>query len=238
MKHKMEATCKLARETLQYVASKIAPGVTTEALDDAAYKFITERGATPSPLGYRGYPRSICTSVNDVACHGIPKDSPLYSGDIINVDVTTYLEGYHGDTSATFAVGQISRMKQELIRIARKAMEVGIAEVRANAPIGNIGAAIDRYVQSEGAVVVDAYGGHGIGTEFHSYPTIPHVGTRGAGDRLREGMFITIEPIVKFGTPEVYVLDDGWTVLSTDGAPSAQFEHTLLVTKTSAQILT
>jgi methionyl aminopeptidase len=237
----MRAACKLAAETLTAVGPMLRPGITTDDINTFVHQHTIERGAWPSPLNYKGFPKSVCTSVNEVVCHGIPGKRVLRDGDIINVDVTSYLpkvNGFHGDTSATFFVGQPSKEARHVVEVSRRSLELGIAEVRAGARIGDIGAAIQEYAEGQGCSVVQDYVGHGIGREFHMAPQVPHYGKRGNGKRLKAGMIFTIEPMVNLGDFRCEVLDDDWTVITADGSLSAQFEHTVLVTETGCEILT
>jgi len=228
----------LAAATLAHVAPHVRAGVTTLALNDLCHKFIVGHGAKPAPLNYRGFPKSICTSVNEVVCHGIPNGQTLKGGDIVNVDVTTIVKGWHGDTSVTFYVGEPSTEARHVVEVARRSLAIGIAEVRPGARLGDVGAAIQEYAESQGCGVVRDFVGHGIGREFHEAPHVPHYGKRGSGTRLRPGMTFTIEPMVNLGTFEVDVLADAWTVVTRDRRLSAQFEHTLLVTEAGYEILT
>jgi methionyl aminopeptidase len=196
------------------------------------------RGAWPAPLNYHGFPKSVCTSVNHVVCHGIPGKEVLKNGDIINVDVTTIYEGFYGDTSATFFVGDVSDEARKVTEVSRKSLELAIAEVREGARLGDIGAAIQEYAEGEGCSVVRAFVGHGIGRQFHEPPQVSHVGKRGTGNRLKAGMVFTIEPMINLGSYEVEVLADKWTAVTIDGSLSAQFEHTIVVTKTGCEVLT
>ena len=227
-----------AAATLAHVAPFVRAGVATIELNDICHKFIVSHGAVPAPLHYRGFPKSVCTSVNHVVCHGIPNGETLRDGDIVNVDVTTIVKGWHGDTSVTFYVGEASDEARHVVEVARKCLALGIAEVRPNARLGDIGAAVQEFAESQGCGVVRDFVGHGIGREFHEAPHVAHVGRRGSGTRLREGMTFTIEPMINLGTWEVDVLDDGWTVVTRDHRLSAQFEHTVLVTSTGAEVLT
>ena len=228
-----------AAATLAHVGARIAPGVTGADIDAWVREHTRALGGTPSQLGFHGFPASVCVSKNDVVCHGIPHaDLVLADGDIVNVDVTTCLDGHHGDTSATFVVGDASTETLELVRVARAARDAGIAVVREGARLGDIGAAITEVARAAGFSVVREYGGHGIGTEMHLPPHVAHVGARGAGPKLRAGMAITIEPMINAGRPEVCVRDDGWTVVTADGSLSAQFEHTIVVTRGGCEITT
>ena len=198
------------------------------------HEYIVSRDAYPSPLDYKGFPKSVCTSVNDCVCHGIPGDQVLKDGDIMNVDVTTYLpkeHGYHGDTSVTFYVGEPSEEAIHVVETARRCLELGIAEVKHGNRIGDIGAAIQEYAEGKGCSVVRDYVGHGVGREFHMPPQIPHFGRRGKDKRMKAGMVFTIEPMINVGGYQTEVMDDEWTVLTMDRSLSAQFEHTVLVTR-------
>lgn len=237
----MRAACRLAAETLVAVGPIIRPGITTDDINAFVHQYTIERDAWPSPLNYKGFPKSVCTSVNEVVCHGIPGKRVLCEGDIVNVDVTSYLpkvNGFHGDTSATFFVGRPSAEARHVVEVSRRSLELGIAEVRAGARIGDIGAAIQEYAEGQGCSVVRDYVGHGIGREFHMAPQVPHYGRRGNGKRMKAGMVFTIEPMVNVGDFRCEVLDDDWTVITADGSLSAQFEHTVLVTETGCEVLT
>lgn len=236
---KMRAAGRLAAELLQHLGRMLKPGLTTEDLNVEAERWTKERGAVSAPLGYHGFPKSICTSVNEVVCHGIPsKDHVLKDGDIINIDVTPILDGYHGDTSATFFVGEPTPEVRDLVETTRECLRVGIEQVKPGGRIGDIGAAIQELAEGKGYSVVRDFVGHGIGRIFHTAPQVPHYGKRGKGRRFEPGMVFTIEPMINIGTWEVEVLDDGWTALTLDGKLSAQFEHTLAVTDTGYDILT
>ena len=228
-----------AAATLAHVGARIAAGVTGADIDAWVRDHTRALGGTPSQLGFEGFPSAVCVSKNEVVCHGIPTARVvLEDGDIVNVDVTTLLDGHHGDTSATFVVGTIRREALELVRVARAARDAGIAVVRDGARLGDVGAAIVEVARAAGFSVVREYGGHGIGTKMHLPPHVPHVGVRGAGPKLRAGMAITIEPMINAGRPDVRVLADGWTVVTSDGSLSAQFEHTIIVTKDGCEITT
>jgi methionyl aminopeptidase len=234
----LRRACRLAAETLLEVGPIIRAGITTDDINRFVHEDTLRRGARPAPLNYHGFPKSVCTSINEVVCHGIPGSQRLKDGDIINVDVTSIYEGFHGDTSATFYVGRPSKDAMRVTEIARRSLELGIAQVRDGARLGDIGAAIQEYAEGEGCSVVRAFVGHGIGRRFHEPPQVSHVGTRGSGLRLKAGMCFTIEPMINAGGYEVDVMDDGWTVLTRDRSLSAQFEHTLVVTKTGCEVLT
>jgi methionyl aminopeptidase len=235
----MRTVCRLAAETLLLVGEKIRPGMSTEQIDRIVHEDTVRQGARPAPLNYKGFPKSVCTSINDVVCHGIPDGTVLRNGDIVNVDVTHVYEGLHGDTSATFYVGTPSPEARHVVEVARRSLDLGIAQVKDGARLGDIGAAIQEYVEGEGCSVVRDFVGHGIGRKFHDAPQVKHYGKRGTGDRVRSGMTFTIEPMVNVGGWEVEVdPNDKWTVRTADGGLSAQFEHTVLVTRDGCEILT
>lgn len=228
-----------AAETLALIGTRLAPGVTTAQIDVWVREHTKALGGKPSQLGYEGFPHAVCTSRNEVVCHGMPSSSVvLVDGDIINVDVTTLLDGYHGDTSATFVIGQASAEALHVTDVARRCRDAGIAVVRDGVRLGDVGAAIDELARKEGCSSVRDFGGHGIGRRMHMDPHVPHWGKRGEGVRLRAGMGITIEPMVNLGRPEVRILGDGWTVVTADGSLSAQWEHTVIVTREGAEIMT
>jgi methionyl aminopeptidase len=226
---------------LEMVSEHIRPGITTEAIDRLVDAFIRDHGAYPSPLNYGGFPKSVCTSINEVVCHGIPEERELKDGDIINVDVTCTLpaeNGFFGDTSVTFYVGEPSPTAIHVTEVARQALEIGIAAVRPGARVGDIGHAIQTFVESKGCSVVRDFCGHGIGKEFHTAPTVPHYGRPGTGPLIKRGMTFTIEPMVNIGSWETVVLADKWTAITKDRSLSAQFEHTLLATRSGVEVLT
>ncbi|MDM9383178.1 type I methionyl aminopeptidase [Chlorogloeopsis sp. ULAP01] len=236
---KMRKAGRLAAELLNYLEPMVKPGVSTLELNDEAERWTQAHGAKSAPLGYKGYPKSICTSINEVVCHGIPNAKQiLKDGDIINIDVTLIVDGYHGDTSKTFFVGTPSPVAKKLVEVTEECRRRGIAEVQPGARIGDIGAAIQEYAEAQGFSVVRDFVGHGISNIFHTAPDIPHYGTRGKGRVLRPGMVFTIEPMINEGTWEVEVLDDGWTAVTHDRKLSAQFEHTIAVTDDGVEILT
>ncbi len=234
----MRKVGRMAAQTLEAVGTMIRPGLTTEEINTFVSEHTRELGATPAPLNYHGFPKSVCTSRNDVVCHGIPGREILQDGDIVNVDVTHLFDGFHGDTSATFYVGTPSEAAKKVTETARRCLQLGIAEVRAGARLGDIGAAIQEFAEGLGCGVVTDFVGHGIGRKFHEDPKVSHVGVRGRGERLRAGMTFTIEPMINLGSPDVEVLEDDWTAVTADGSLSAQFEHTLLVTDTGSEVLT
>ena len=236
---KMRVAGRLAAQVLEMIGPHVRPGVTTERLDRICHEYIVgEQRAIPAPLDYNGFPRSICTSVNHVVCHGIPGTKVLKSGDIVNIDITVIKDGFHGDTSAMFLVGEASVLAQRLMRVTREALFIGINMVRPGVRLGDLGAAIQTYVEREGFSVVREYCGHGIGRVFHEDPQVLHYGTPGTGLVLEPGMCFTIEPMVNAGKRHVKLLPDGWTVVTKDHSLSAQWEHTLLVTETGHEILT
>jgi methionyl aminopeptidase len=240
----MRTVGRLAADTLSLVGDFLRPGITTNDINDFVHEDTLKKGARPAPLKYRSggsgppFPKSVCTSVNEVVCHGIPSSRVLRDGDIINVDVTHIYNGFHGDTSATFYVGTPSADAKRVTEVARRCLELGIAEVRPGGRLGDIGAAIQEFAEAQGCSVVEDFVGHGIGRKFHDEPKVPHYGERGKGVRLKPGMTFTIEPMVNLGTWEIRMLDDEWTAVTADGKLSAQFEHTVLVTPTGVEILT
>ena len=236
----MQESCLLAAACLRMASSHVRPGITTEKLNALCHEYILDHGAIPAPLNYNGFPKSICTSINHVVCHGIPNDKEvLRDGDIINVDVTTILHGFHGDTSRTFYVGDsIADEARHVTEVARESLDLGIAVVRPGARIREIGAAIEDYAHAQNCSVVRDYCGHGIGRVFHTDPQIAHYRSRGPNPRMRVGMTFTIEPMINIGTWRTRLLSDGWTVETLDRELSAQFEHTLLVTETGVDIMT
>jgi methionyl aminopeptidase len=230
--------CHAAARVLRVAGEAVAVGITTDALDEIAHAEIVRLGGYPSPLNYRGFPKSICTSVNEVICHGIPDSRPLEDGDIVNLDVTVYLDGMHGDCSATFLVGDVDEGGQRLVRVARECLERGISAVQPGRPVSDIGKAIEAHASRHGYGVVRSYCGHGIGEGFHTALQIPHHFDRSARRLMQEGMTFTIEPMITEGTWEDLLWDDGWTAVTADGKRTAQFEHTIVVTASGAEILT
>lgn len=236
---RMRRAGRAAAETLAFVGARLRPGITTADIDRWVREDSARRGGQPSQLGYQGFPAAVCTSRNHVVCHGIPSERELLAdGDIINVDVTTNVDGYHGDTSRTFVIGNASPQATRLVEVARRCRDAGIAVIRDGARLGDIGAAIMELAAREGVSVVTVVGGHGIGRHMHLDPHVPHTGRRGMGLRLKAGMAITVEPMVNLGRPEVIFLDDGWTVVTADGSLSAQWEHTVIVTRDGCEITT
>jgi len=235
---RMRVAGHLAAQVLQEVGRNIAPGITTDALDAIAHEFICDHGAYPSPLDYKGFPKSICTSINEVICHGIPDSTVLQEGDICNVDVTVFIGGVHGDTNATFPVGEVSQEAALLIERTREATNRAIKAVAPGRPINVIGRVIESYAKRFGYAVIRDFTGHGIGTSFHSGLVIPHYDDPRADIVIVPGMTFTIEPMLALGTYDYEIWDDGWTVVTADRKLTAQFEHTLLVTDDGAEVLT
>ncbi len=236
---KMRVAGRLAAEVLEMIEPHVQPGVTTDELDRLCHDYIVnEQQAVPAPLNYHGFPRSICTSVNHQVCHGIPGEKVLKNGDIVNVDITVIKDGYHGDTSVMFCVGEASVLAKRLVRVARECLLIGIGLVRPGVRLGDIGHAIQTHAEKERFSVVREYCGHGIGQSFHEEPQVLHYGTAGTGLMLQPGMTFTIEPMINAGKRQVKLLPDGWTVVTKDRSLSAQWEHTVLVTDTGCEILT
>ena len=234
----MRRAGRLAAETLDMVTEHVRPGVTTDRLDRLCHDFILAHGAVPAPLHYRGYPRSICTSINHVVCHGIPGERRLEPGDVLNIDVTVVLDGWHGDSSRMYCAGPPSTRASRLIDITYEAMMRGVAAVRPGATLGDVGHAIQVFVESNRCSVVRDFCGHGIGRKFHEAPNVLHFGKPGEGPLLRPGMFFTVEPMVNAGRAEVKVLEDGWTAVTRDRSLSAQFEHMVGVTPEGVEVFT
>jgi methionyl aminopeptidase len=230
---------RLAAETLDYILPQVGPRVSTEELDRLCHEFITAHGAIPAPLGYRGFPKSICTSVNHVVCHGIPSEKKrLQDGDIINIDVTVILDGWHGDTSRMIYIGQPKVRARRLVEATFEAMWRGIETVKPGATLGDVGHAIQSHAEGQGFSVVRDFCGHGLGLVFHEAPSVLHFGSPGQGAVLREGMFFTIEPMINAGGPQVKILEDGWTAVTRDRSLSAQFEHSVGVTADGCEVFT
>lgn len=235
----MRQACRLAAQTLEEAAKLVKPGENTLAINDFIHEYTIHHHATPAPLNYMGFPKSCCISINEVICHGIPsRETILKDGDIVNIDITSILDGWHGDVSATFYVGTPSPDAINLVETTRRCLELGIAEVRPDARLGNIGDVIQAFAESRGFSVVRDYVGHGIGKKFHENPQVSHVGKRDTGIRLKEGMTFTIEPMINAGDWPMKLLPDNWTSVTRDGKWSAQFEHTLAVTKNGCEVLT
>ena len=241
---KMRVAGRLASELLDYLTPHVRPGVTTKALDKLAHDYITQvQQAVPAPLnyappGYTPYPASICTSVNNVICHGIPNDKPLKEGDVMNIDVTVVKDGFHGDCSRMFSIGAVPRHVQRLCDITFDAMWHGIAQVRPGARLGDIGHVIQTFAENAGYSIVREFCGHGIGRNFHEDPQVLHYGKAGTGEVLRAGMTFTIEPMINAGRRDIREMSDGWTIVTKDRSLSAQWEHTVLVTETGYEVLT
>lgn len=234
----MRKSGRLAAEILDFITPHVVPGVTTGELDQLCHDFHVEHGATPGPLGYRGFPKSICTSINHVVCHGIPGDRALKDGDIVNIDVSPILNNWFGDTSRMFFVGDVKIKARRLVEATYAAMMKGIEVVRPGATLGDIGHAIQCYAEKQRFSVVRDFCGHGIGQVFHAPPNIMHFGRQGTGIMLEEGMFFTVEPMINAGRFETKILDDGWTAVTRDKSLSAQFEHTIGVTADGFEIFT
>jgi methionyl aminopeptidase len=235
---KMRVACRLAAQARELVGSHVVPGVTTDELDRVGHEFLCDHGAYPSTLGYKGFPKSLCSSVNEVVCHGIPDARVVEDGDIVNIDITAYLDGVHGDTNATFLAGDVDEETRLLVERTHEALDRAIKAVRPGRRVNVIGRVIESYARRFGYGVVREFTGHGIGTAFHSGLIIPHYDEPRFDDEILPGMTFTIEPMLNLGTHEWVMWDDGWTVVTADGRRSAQFEHTLLVTADGAEVLT
>jgi methionyl aminopeptidase len=234
----MRKAGRLAAEALDMLVPVVQPGVTTDEIDELVLSFALDHGAIPATLNYRGYRYSTCTSINHVVCHGMPNDKPLRPGDIVNIDVTLIVDGWHGDTSRMYAVGDVSRRAERLMYVTYESLMRGIAVVKPGHTTGDIGAAIQRYAEGERCSVVRDFCGHGLGRVFHDRPNILHYGDPGDGTVLEPGMLFTIEPMINLGKPHVKILADGWTAVTRDRELSAQFEHTVGVTETGCEIFT
>lgn len=235
----MKKTCALAASTLDFIGEKLEIGMSTEEINHLCHEFITSHGAYPSPLNYHGFPKSVCTSLNDVICHGIPsKKDILKDGDILNIDVTTYLNKFHGDTNRMFLIGNVSDEAKKLVEVTKECTMRGISEIKPGGRLGDIGYAICEYAHDHGYSVVEDYCGHGIGREFHEPPQVLHFGKKGTGVEMKPGMTFTVEPMINLGKKHTKLLKDNWTVITKDGSLSAQFEHTILVTEEGHEILT
>jgi len=229
---------RLVLETLNLVESKIAPGVITDEINTLVHEFTLKNGATPAPLNYRGFPKSVCVSINEVICHGIPGNRVIKDGDIVNVDVTSILNGYYADANKTFFAGNPNPEARNIVAIARECLRRGMAAVKPGNTLGDIGWNIQTYAEAQGCSVVREFVGHGVGLDFHEAPQIPHFGHKGAGIPLVPGMVFTIEPMINLGKKELKVLEDNWTAITKDGSLSAQFEQTVLVTENGIESLT
>jgi methionyl aminopeptidase len=234
----MEKACRLAADTLRMVEANIKAGITTDTINTWVHEYTLDHGAIPATLNYKGFPKSTCTSVNDVICHGIPDATVLREGDIVNVDITSILDGYYGDTSKTFLLGDCSKDARHITAVAEECLRRGIAAIKPYGKLGDIGAAIQEYAHSMGCSVVEKFVGHGIGRHFHEDPQVPHFGRRNTGVTLLPGMFFTVEPMINLGLKDVRILADNWTAVTIDGKRSAQFEHTLFLTETGVRIMT
>ena len=232
-------SAKINTALLDYIAANIHEGITTAQIDKMVYDFTTDHGAIPAPLNYEGFPKSVCTSINEVVCHGIPSEGRiLRSGDIINVDVSTILDGYFSDASRMFMIGDVSEEKRRLVQVTKECLELGVAAAQPWARLGDVGAAIQQHAEKNGYSVVRDLCGHGVGLKFHEEPNVEHFGRKGTGMMIVPGMTFTIEPMINMGTHEVYVDDeDGWTVYTDDDKPSAQWENMILITETGNEIL-
>jgi len=233
----MRAACKLAAQVLQMAGKMVQPGVTTEEIDIAVHTMIIEAGAYPSPLRYGKFPKSVCTSVNEVVCHGIPDSRPLQDGDIINIDVTVYLDGHHGDTSCMFCVGEVDKESRDLIEATKQCLHQGIAVCAPGVPINKIGAACEKYVRKTDFTIIEDFCGHGVGEIFHAHPCVVHK-SNNVLDKMVPWQTFTIEPILCTGSPKSKGWPDNWTVVTKDGGRTAQFEHTILITPDGHEILT
>jgi methionyl aminopeptidase len=234
----MRKSCQLAASVLLMIEPHIKAGVTTNYLNDVCHEFILSKDAIPSPLNYKGFPKSICSSVNDEICHGIPSERKIRNGDIVNLDITCYLNGFHGDTNKTFFVGSPRKKPAKLVEACGVAIRKGISVVKAGAHLGDIGASIQEYVEAQGYSIVREFCGHGIGRNFHEEPQVLHYGTYGQGVELKKNMVFTIEPMINEGKPDLRILSDNWTAVTMDGSLSAQFEHTILVTEDGYEVMT
>jgi methionyl aminopeptidase len=234
----MRKAGRLVAECLDMLTAEVQPGISTDRIDQLVFDFAMDHRALPATLMYRGYRKSTCTSINHVVCHGIPNEKPLKDGDIVNIDVTLIVDGWHGDSSRMYAVGEIPRRAERLIEVTYESMMRGIATIKPGATTGDIGHAIQTYVEGQHMSVVRDFCGHGLGRLFHDEPNIVHVGRPGEGTVLRPGMFFTVEPMINLGRPHVKVLSDGWTAVTRDRSLSAQFEHTVGVTDKGVEIFT
>lgn len=236
---KIKESCRINIAVLDYVAEYIGPGVTTQEIDNWVHEETRKRGGIPAPLGYDGFPKSVCTSINEVVCHGIPSDETvLKEGDIINVDVSTIYNGYFSDSSRMFCIGKVSEEKEKLVKTVKECVEIGISKVKPWEPIGNMGSAVHKHALENGYTVVREIGGHGVGLEFHEDPWVSYISEENSGVLMVPGMIFTIEPMVNMGTDEIYTdEEDEWTVRTVDGLPSAQWEVMVLVTDTGCEVL-
>jgi methionyl aminopeptidase len=235
---KLRNAGKISSQCLDFISDKIKPGVKTQEIDDLCVNFLKIHNAVSAPLFYRGFPKSVCTSVNHVVCHGIPSEKILKEGDIVNVDITSFVDGFHGDTSRTFCVGKVSVKAKNLVETTKKALERSIKILKPGIHLGDIGFEIQNFVEKNGYSVVRDFCGHGVGRNFHEEPNILHYGKRGTGPKLEEGMVFTIEPMINAGKFETKLLNDGWTAVTKDKSLSAQFEHTVGITNNGYEIFT
>lgn len=229
---------QIVGDTHKYLIPFIKPGITTKELDNLAHKYIISRGATPSFLGYEGYPGSICTSVNEEVVHGIPSNRKLKNGDIISIDIGACYKGYHGDSAWTYTVGHVNKEVLDLMKHTEESLFAGLSVVKEGAHIGDIGYAVSEVAKQYNLGVVKELVGHGVGSHLHEDPDVPNYGKQGTGPVLKAGMVIAVEPMLNLGTPNIYILDDDWTIITADDKPSAHFEHTVVVTKDGYEILT
>ncbi|QRM55387.1 type I methionyl aminopeptidase [Sinorhizobium sp. BG8] len=234
----MRKACQLTARCLDELSALVVPGVSTDVIDRFVFEFGMDHGALPATLNYRGYTKSSCTSINHVVCHGIPNDKPLREGDVVNIDVTYVLDGWHGDSSRMYPVGQIKRAAERLLEVTYECLMRGVAAVKPGARTGAIGEAIQSYAEAERCSVVRDFCGHGVGRLFHDAPNILHYGRANEGPEMKEGMIFTIEPMINLGRPHVKVLSDGWTAVTRDRSLSAQYEHAVGVTATGCEIFT
>ncbi len=234
----MRRAGRFTAEILDYITPFVKPGITTGEIDRLCHDYHLAHGAVPGPLGFHGYPKSVCTSVNHVICHGVPGDLALKDGDIINIDVTPIVEGWFGDSSRMFLVGDVGRLARDLVKATHEAMMRGIRAVKPGATLGDVGHAIQSFAEARGYSIVRDFAGHGIGRTMHTVPQVLHYGAPGTDLRLEPGMFFTVEPMLNIGGPEARILADGWTAITRDGSLSAQFEHTVAVTETGVEIFT
>ena len=234
----MRLSCKLAAETLDMIGDFVKPGIQTEKINNLCHEFMLDHGATPATLGYRGFPKSCCISINHVVCHGIPGPKILKESDILNIDVTCILNGWFGDSSRMYIAGSITKKASRLIEVTHDALLKGIEVVKPGNTFGDIGAAIQKYVEGKKMSVVRDFCGHGVGKSFHSAPNVLHFGEKNTGSILEPGMFFTIEPMVNLGKPDTKILSDNWTAVTKDKSLSAQFEHTVAVTNNGVEVLT
>ena len=235
---KLRHAGKISAQCLDFITNKIKPGISTKEIDDLCVSFLKKNNAASAPLYYRGFPKSVCTSVNHVVCHGIPSEKTLKDGDIINVDVTSFIDGFHGDTSRTFCVGNVSVKAKKLVETTKEALDKSIKILKPGVHLGDIGNNIQNYVEDKGYSVVRDFCGHGVGKEFHEEPNILHYGKAGTGPKIEEGMVFTIEPMINAGKYETKLLNDGWTAVTKDKSLSAQFEHTVGITNNGYEIFT